>query len=167
MSAWFPAFQRRHTIFVVGLLALALALSPLAPALPLAAQLTILALAVVVFGLPHGALDLALVQGASRGSWTALAAAIAVYLVASAAVLAVWITAPVAALLGFLAIAVIHFGLGDTEDLTDRNARWKSSPAAASPASRHWSFIRKPPGTSSPSSSDPPRQRISTPRWPS
>jgi Brp/Blh family beta-carotene 15,15'-monooxygenase len=117
MSTWFPAFQRRHTRFVVGFLALALALSPLAPALPLAAQLTILALAVAVFGLPHGALDLALVQGASRGSWTALAAAIAVYLVASAAVLAVWITAPVAALLGFLAIAVIHFGLGDTEDL--------------------------------------------------
>jgi Brp/Blh family beta-carotene 15,15'-monooxygenase len=117
MSTWFPAFQRRHTIFVVGLLALALALSPLAPALPLAAQLTILALAVVVFGLPHGALDLALVQGASRGSWTALAAAIAVYLVVSAAVLATWIMAPVLALSGFLAIAVIHFGLGDTEDL--------------------------------------------------
>jgi Brp/Blh family beta-carotene 15,15'-monooxygenase len=35
----------------------------------------------------------------------------------SAAILATWITAPVVALSGFLAIAVIHFGLGDTEDL--------------------------------------------------
>ena len=117
MSSWFPAFQRRHTLFVVALLTAALALSPLFPSVSLAWQLAILALAVIIFGLPHGALDLALVQGASRGSWTALSAAIAVYLVVSGAVLAVWIAFPVAALLGFLAIAIIHFGLGDTEDL--------------------------------------------------
>jgi Brp/Blh family beta-carotene 15,15'-monooxygenase len=116
MSTWFPAFQRRHTLFVVALLAAALALSPFVPAVPLGLQLTVLALAVVVFGLPHGALDLALVRGAAQGSWLALAGAIGVYLVVSAAVLAVWIAFPVAALLGFLAIAVIHFGLGDTED---------------------------------------------------
>lgn len=117
MSSWFPAFQRRHTLFVLGMLALALAISPFTPSLPLGEQLTILAFAVVILGLPHGALDLALVQGVSCGSWHALAAAIGVYLVVSAAVLAIWITAPVTALLGFLAIAVIHFGLGDTEDL--------------------------------------------------
>jgi Brp/Blh family beta-carotene 15,15'-monooxygenase len=116
MSTWFPAFQRRHTLFVVALLAAALALSPFVPAVPLGLQLTVLALAVIVFGLPHGALDLALVRGAAQGSWLALAGAIGVYLVVSAAVLAVWIVFPVAALLGFLAIAVIHFGLGDTED---------------------------------------------------
>ena len=116
MSAWFPLFQRRHTHLVVGFLAVALLVSPFVPSLPLAAQLIILALAVAVFGLPHGALDLALVRGAAQGSWLALAAAIGVYLVVSAAVLAVWIAFPVAALLGFLAIAVIHFGLGDTED---------------------------------------------------
>ncbi|MGA1540593.1 MAG: Brp/Blh family beta-carotene 15,15'-dioxygenase [Chthoniobacterales bacterium] len=116
MSTWFPAFQRRHTLFVVALLAAALATSPFVPAVPLGLQLTVLALAVVVFGLPHGALDLALVRGAAQGSRLALAAAIGVYLVVSAAILAVWIAFPVAALLGFLAIAVIHFGLGDTED---------------------------------------------------
>jgi Brp/Blh family beta-carotene 15,15'-monooxygenase len=98
MSAWFPAFQRRHTRFVVGFLALALIASPFT-------------------GLPHGALDLALVQGASRGSRTALVGAAVLYLMASGLVVMVWITAPVATLLGFLAIAVIHFGLGDTEDL--------------------------------------------------
>ena len=117
MSAWFPVFQRVHTRFVVGFLAVALLVSPFAPSLPLALQLTVLALAVVIFGLPHGALDLALVQGASRGSWTALVGAAILYLMASGLVVMVWISAPVAALLGFLAIAVIHFGLGDTEDL--------------------------------------------------
>jgi Brp/Blh family beta-carotene 15,15'-monooxygenase len=117
MNTWFPAFQRRHTRFVVGFLALALLASPVAPSLPLTWQLTMLALAVVIFGLPHGALDLALVQGASRGSRTALVGAAVLYLMASGFVLMVWISAPMAALLGFLAIAVIHFGLGDTEDL--------------------------------------------------
>lgn len=117
MSNWFPVFQRRHTAFVVALLATALALSPFLPSIPLAAQLTLLAAAVVVFGLPHGALDLNLVRGATGGSWAALAAAGGIYLLSAAAVLAVWILAPVAALLGFLLIAVVHFGLGDTEDL--------------------------------------------------
>ena len=117
MNSWFPAFQRRHTRFVVGFLAVALLVSPFVPSLPLAAQLTILALAVAIFGLPHGALDLALVQGASRGSWTALVGAAVLYLIAAGLVLIAWVSAPVAALFVFLAIAVIHFGLGDTEDL--------------------------------------------------
>ncbi len=117
MSTWFPAFRRRHTWAVVVLLTLALLASPFLPALPLSVQLALLAVAVALFGLPHGALDLALVHGASRGSWRALVAATGVYLVVSAAVLAVWLTAPVVALFAFLAIAILHFGLGDTEDL--------------------------------------------------
>ena len=66
MNTWFPVFRRRHTLTVVALLALALIVSPLVPALALSVQLTLLAAAVAIFGLPHGALDLALVQGASR-----------------------------------------------------------------------------------------------------
>jgi Brp/Blh family beta-carotene 15,15'-monooxygenase len=117
MSTWLLKLQRRHTLFVVFLLAFALLASPFTPSLPLSLQLTILATAVVIFGLPHGALDLALVQGACRGTWHAPAAAIAVYVAVAAVVLALWLAAPVTALIGFLAIAVIHFGLGDTEDL--------------------------------------------------
>jgi Brp/Blh family beta-carotene 15,15'-monooxygenase len=117
MNAWFPAFYRRHTISVVWLLILALAISPFVPSLPLGIQLSVLAVAVTIFGLPHGALDLALVRGATGGSWRTLAAALALYLLLSSAVLAGWLAAPVIALLGFLAIAIIHFGLGDTEDL--------------------------------------------------
>lgn len=118
MNNWFPDFQHRHTIAVVVLLAVTLAASPLLPSISLAAQLTLLAAAVVVFGLPHGALDLNLVRGATSGSWTTLAAAIGLYLLAAGAVLAAWIFAPVVTLFGFLLIAVIHFGLGDTEDLS-------------------------------------------------
>ena len=117
MNNWFPAFQRRHIIAVVLLLAVTLAASPFLPSISLAAQLTLLAVAVVVFGLPHGALDLNLVRGATDGSWATLAAAIGLYLLAASAVLAAWIFAPVVTLFGFLLIAVIHFGLGDTEDL--------------------------------------------------
>jgi beta-carotene 15,15'-dioxygenase len=117
MKPWFPEFRRRHTLAVVWLLSLALLAAPALPALPLSIQLALLAAAVALFGLPHGALDLALVQGATGGSPRALVAAALVYLAVSAAVLAVWLTAPVAALLGFLGIAIIHFGLGDTEEM--------------------------------------------------
>lgn len=120
MNGWFPGFQRRHTIAVVTLLLVALAASPFLPTVPLAAQLTSLAAAVVVFGLPHGALDLNLVRGAAAGSRATLAAAAGLYLLAAGAVLAVWVFVPVIALLGFLFVAVIHFGLGDTEDLGGR-----------------------------------------------
>jgi len=120
MSDWLPAFQRRHTVAVVVFLASALVASPFLPSIPLAARLTLLAVAVVVFGLPHGALDLNLVRGVVQKSRAALAAAIVLYLAAAAAVLAVWLIAPVFALVAFLAIAVIHFGLGDTEDLQGR-----------------------------------------------
>jgi len=117
MNEWFPAFQRRHTIAVVALLTVALAASPFLPTISLATQLTLLAAAVVIFGLPHGALDLNLVRGAASGSWSTLATAVVLYLLAAGVVLAIWVLAPVIALLGFLIIAVIHFGLGDTEDL--------------------------------------------------
>ena len=117
MKNWFPDFQRRHTMAVVALLATALAVSPLLPTIPLATQLTLLAAAVIIFGLPHGALDLNLVRGATNGSWGTLATAIGLYLIAAGAVLAVWFFTPVVALFGFLLIAVLHFGLGDTEDL--------------------------------------------------
>jgi Brp/Blh family beta-carotene 15,15'-monooxygenase len=117
MNAWFSTFQRRHTVGVIVLLAVFLGASPFIPSVPLATQLTLLAAAVVLFGLPHGALDLNLVRGATEGSWATLATAVALYLIAAGTVLAVWVFAPVAALFGFLLIAVIHFGLGDTEDL--------------------------------------------------
>lgn len=117
MSTWHSTFRRRHTQAVVAMLTLLLASSPWVPPLSLATQLIFLAFAVAIFGLPHGALDLTLVGGAFGLSRLALAAAIGIYLGISAAVIALWLLAPVAALLGFLGIAIIHFGLGDTDEL--------------------------------------------------
>lgn len=117
MNPWFLTFQHRHTLAVVVLLALALLAAPFLPALSLSIQLIILSIAVVMFGLPHGALDLTLVQGASNGSWRALASSMLVYLLGSAAVIGAWLSMPVPTLVGFLVIAIIHFGLGDTGEL--------------------------------------------------
>ncbi len=117
MNSWLQTFKHRHTLAVGVLLALALLAAPFLPALSLSVQLIILASAVVMFGLPHGALDLTLVQGASNGSWQALASSTLVYLLGSAAVIGAWLSAPVPTLVGFLVIAIIHFGLGDTGEL--------------------------------------------------
>lgn len=119
MSPWLQTFQRRHNIAVVLLLALALVMlaTPFLPSLSLSIQLIILAIAVVILGLPHGALDLTLVQGTSNGSWLVLASSALVYLLGSVAVIAAWLMIPVPALVSFLMIALVHFGLGDTAEL--------------------------------------------------
>ncbi len=117
MSTWHSTFRRHHTQAVVAMLIVGLAGSPWVPPASHATQLIFLALAVAIFGLPHGALDLTLVGGAFGVSRRALAAAIGIYLVISAAVVALWLLAPVLALMGFLGIAIIHFGLGDTDEL--------------------------------------------------
>lgn len=117
MKYWFYTFQRRHTIVVTIVLSLALFASQFLPTLSLSAQLVILSIAVVIFGLPHGALDLTLVQGGSSGSVRAIAFSTLVYLLGSAAVIAAWLSLPVTTLLGFLLIAAFHFGFGDTEGL--------------------------------------------------
>ena len=117
MNTWFETFQRRHTVAVVVVLGLALLAAPFLPAFALSSQLVVLAAAVACFGLPHGALDLTLIQGASSGSWRAVASAVLIYLLGAGAVLVAWLQAPVLTLSGFLLIALIHFGLGDTAEL--------------------------------------------------
>ena len=117
MNTWFQSFQRRHTVAVVVLLGLALLAAPFLPAFSLSSQLAVLAVAVACFGLPHGALDLTLIQGASSGSWRAVASAGLFYLLAAGGILAAWLWAPVHTLFGFLMIALIHFGFGDTTEL--------------------------------------------------
>ena len=117
MNPWFQSFQQRHTAAVVVLLVLALLAAPFLLALSLSIQLIILSTAVVLFGLPHGALDLTLVQGASNGSWRTVASSSLVYLLGSAAVIVAWLDMPVPTLVSFLVIAIVHFGLGDTGEL--------------------------------------------------
>jgi len=74
---------------------------------------------VVVFGLPHGAIDyVALpraVAGRVTGRWLAVVGAL--YLVLGGAYAAAWFAWPVAAALGFVALTWLHWGQGDVYPL--------------------------------------------------
>ena len=78
-------------------------------------QPTLLALAaVIIIGLPHGALDgaIAIYLGYSKRV-VLLLRFVLLYVVAAALVVAAWMAAPAVCLLIFLVISMLHFGLGD------------------------------------------------------
>ena len=66
-------------------------------------------LMLLVFGLPHGTLDLHRIRDQARGPATGLIVLLAVYLGLALAMFAVWRFAPVLALAIFIVVAVIHF----------------------------------------------------------
>ena len=66
-------------------------------------------LMLLVFGLPHGTLDLELIKARSRGPWTGLASLLVLYLGLAALMLALWQVAPVLALGAFILTATVHF----------------------------------------------------------
>lgn len=76
------------------------------------------ALAMVAFiGLPHGAFDGAVYallpdKGANKGR---LYLFLIAYSALAVAIILLWLVAPLASLIGFLAISAFHFGKGDTE----------------------------------------------------
>ncbi len=70
--------------------------------------------AILVFGLPHGAFDLALIKRAHRNEH--MTAVVALYLFCAAAMFSLWQTAPAASLVIFFVLSIIHFA----EDWTDR-----------------------------------------------
>lgn len=79
------------------------------------APLDLVALAaVVLIGLPHGALDgaIAIHLGFSR-SLLIFIRFILLYILMAGVVIAAWIFAPAPCLLGFLVISMVHFGAGD------------------------------------------------------
>jgi beta-carotene 15,15'-dioxygenase len=88
-------------------------------ALPPEAELAVLAL-LVVFGLPHGALDLLLLRRCGRP-----VAATRLYTGVALLVIAAWNVAPATTLAAFLAISWLHFGVSD---------RLPTTPGAAIPA---------------------------------
>lgn len=113
---WRPLFERRHAQVIVGVLPLAMLATPWVVTLPIPLQVALLACFVAVAGLPHGALDLALLRGMGV-SGLRLVGALGLYLLLAGLVLASFAFFPVATLAGFLAVAAVHFGLGDTETL--------------------------------------------------
>ncbi len=70
---------------------------------------TLACLALLVFGLPHGTLDLELIRARASGPWTGMAALVLIYLTLAAAMYGLWRVEPVLALAAFVAIAVVHF----------------------------------------------------------
>lgn len=73
------------------------------------AAMLLASLSILVFGLPHGSLDIAVLRRNPSGSGTGLAVILALYVSVGTAMAFVWWTAPVAALAAFLAVAVVHF----------------------------------------------------------
>ena len=65
--------------------------------------------ALLVFGLPHGTLDLEIIRARWRSPLTQLMPLLAVYLGLAAAMFGLWQVDPVVALGSFIAIAVVHF----------------------------------------------------------
>jgi Brp/Blh family beta-carotene 15,15'-monooxygenase len=65
--------------------------------------------ALLVFGLPHGTLDLELIRARLSGPWTGMASLVVIYLAGAGAMWGLWRLEPVLALAAFIAIAVVHF----------------------------------------------------------
>lgn len=103
-----PTLERLALPAVTVLAVLVLSLAP--NVLPLNAQLVLLAVLVVVFGLPHGALDPWLAERAglarTKGQMVMFNAA---YLAVAALVVLIWMWLPVVSLAVFLAISAWHF----------------------------------------------------------
>lgn len=69
------------------------------------------AFALLVFGLPHGAFDLALLRATGKSNSRAVSsiATISLYLGCAAAMYLIWCIGPVFALVSFLVLSVVHF----------------------------------------------------------
>jgi len=65
--------------------------------------------AILLFGLPHGALDLEIISRQQSAGPAAMVAVLILYLGFAASVAALWSSAPVAALTRFIIVAVVHF----------------------------------------------------------
>ncbi|MEM1246083.1 MAG: Brp/Blh family beta-carotene 15,15'-dioxygenase [Acidobacteriota bacterium] len=81
----------------------------------LRAQLLWLAPLVVLFGLPHGALDPLVARERAEAAWGRrwIAPFLVLYLLAVGLVLVLWWALPKAALVSFLLLSILHFALGD------------------------------------------------------
>jgi len=116
-ASWGPGFTQKHNLFIAVLLGILPALAPWLAGVGLGPQLFALAAFVVLTGLPHGALDITLLRGAGIGP-LGLTAALVIYVGLAGLVVVGFDRFPTAALFLFLVVAWIHFGLGDTENLT-------------------------------------------------
>lgn len=128
-----PAHAAGLAAVVAALAAAAAFGAPLGAGPATAAACVLLLLA----GLPHGALDIELLKRGRRDGAERVALLFFGYLLLAGATLLLWRAAPVAALLAFLAVAVLHFG----EDWAELNypplARGAAAGLLCAPALAH------------------------------
>jgi Brp/Blh family beta-carotene 15,15'-monooxygenase len=100
---------------LVGLGSVVLTTTGLAPAVPPWARYLPLAASLVLFGLPHGAVDhLAPARAAGRPTtWRSMTVVGVGYLLLGGAYAALWIVAPVVSAALFVALTWLHWGQGD------------------------------------------------------
>lgn len=143
MSAMIAAFASATRfpaggVLLVTALAIALDLAGLATDTPM--MTAILALTLLVIGLPHGSFDLALLRRAGATGSTAYL--VSLYVGCAAAMYLAWCIAPVLALAAFLAMAVAHFA----EDWEACGSRFIATGVAAAmiaaPALLHGASLR-------------------------
>ena len=92
-----------------GALAMLIALHVLGPSLSGSVPTIAACAFILVFGLPHGALDLEIVKRERRTGRFAMVALLLCYLGLAGAMAAIWQLAPVIALAIFLIVAIVHF----------------------------------------------------------
>lgn len=97
----------------------------------------LLCLALLVFGLPHGSLDIAVMRRCATMGRRQVGVTIALYLGLAAATYVVWCVAPVLALASFLVIASIHFADDWADELPPFFAIGTAVALLAAPAVRH------------------------------
>jgi len=102
---------------------------------------SLLCLALLVFGLPHGSLDIAVMRRSAEMGRRQLGATILLYLGLAAAMYAVWCVAPVLALAGFLVIAVVHFADDWAQELPPFFAIGTATALLTAPALYHHQAI--------------------------
>ena len=103
------AWMTRATFGQTGALAVLLALHLSGPSLYGTASTISACAAILLFGLPHGALDLEIIKRERGTGRAGIAALVMLYLGLAAAMATVWQLTPVAALAIFLVVAVVHF----------------------------------------------------------
>lgn len=83
--------------------------------IPVPLQLIPFAASILVFGLPHGAMDhLVPARIDSRlGTARSVATVVVIYIVVGGATFLLWTAAPVAGFIGFIALTLFHWGQGD------------------------------------------------------
>lgn len=133
----------RFTNLQAGALAALLALQFVGPWLSGSAATIVACFFILLFGLPHGTLDLAIIRRERGASRIGMSALLSLYLGLAAAMAVIWHVAPVAALTIFLIVAVVHFAEDWAELRSQFLAQGMAIALLAAPALLHLTELER------------------------